>query len=307
MKKYLLSAIAVLSLGALSPVVAQTPSDAIMMKQRELCFALVYDHGSWDQYWEGAYLRSNQTVATLTRQMVMPMVAIGVLDKLNLLVGVPYVKTESSEPNGGKFQGAQGFQDLSVAVKYEMLNKQLGKGKLAVLGTGGYATPITNYLSDYRPYSIGNGTNEFSLRGITQYKLDKGLYARAAVAYLFRGQTKAERDYYYNNGSFYTAWMDVPDAWEVNGVIGIWMLENSLKLEVSYYGLKSTGGDDVRPYNAAQPTNNVQFDQLEFSGQWYIKQVKGVGVLAYYNQVVNGRNWGKFSSFGVGGTYQFKI
>ncbi|MBL7871117.1 MAG: transporter [Cyclobacteriaceae bacterium] len=307
MRKYLLSAIALLSLGAVAPLTAQTPSDAIMMKQKELCFALIYDHGSWNQYWEGTYLRSNQTVATLTRKMVMPMVAIGIMDQLNLFVGMPFVKTESSEPNGGRFQGVQGFQDLNIAVKYEMLKKQLGKGKLAVLATGGYATPITNYLSDYRPYSIGNGTNELSVRGISEYKLDKGPYARVAVAYLFRGQTKAERDYYYNNGSYYTPWMDVPDAWEINGVAGIWMLDNSLKVEVNYYGLKSTSGDDVRPYNAPQPTNKVQFDQVGFLGQYYVKKVKGLGVLAYYNQVVNGRNWGKFSSFGVGGTYQFKI
>jgi hypothetical protein len=304
MKKYLLLVIAGLSLRV---GVAQTPSDAIMMKQKELCFALVYDQGSWDQYWEGTYLRSNQTVATLNRKMVMPMVAIGVMDKLNLLVGVPFVKTESSEPNGGKFQGAQGFQDLNIALKYEILNKQIGKGKLAVLATGGYATPITNYLSDYRPYSIGNGTNEFSVRGIAQYRLDNGFYVKGAAAHLFRGQTKAERDYYYNNGSYYTAWMDVPDAWEFNVGLGVWLLDNSLKLETCYYGLKSTSGDDVRYYNAAQPTNKVQFDQVGFISQYYFKKLKGVGVLGYYNQVVNGRNWGKFSSFGVGGTYQFKI
>ncbi len=300
----LLSAGALFSVGALF---GQTPSDAIMMKQKELCFALVYDHGSWDQYWEGTYLRYNQTVATLTRKMVIPMVAIGIMDNLNLLVGLPYVKTESSEPNGGKFQGARGFQDLNIALKYEILNKQLGKGKLALLATGGFGTPITNYLSDYRPYSIGNGTNEFSLRGIAQYILDNGFYVKGTAGHLFRGQTKAERDYYYNNGSYYTAWMDVPDAWEFNAGIGVWLLDNKLKLETCYYGLKSTSGDDVRAYNAAQPTNKVQFDQVGAIGQYYLKKVKGLGVLAYYNQVVNGRNWGKFSSFGVGGTYQFKI
>ncbi len=286
---------------------AQTPSDAIMMKQREFCFALTYEQGSWDQYWEGTKLRHNETVATLTRKIAMPMFAFGIANKLNILVGVPYVETESSDPNGGRFQGAKGFQDFNVALKYEILNEQLGKGKVAVLATGGFATPVTNYLSDYRPYSIGNGTNEFSVRGIVQYTLDMGLYARVAAAHLFRGQTKAERDYYYNNGSYYTPWMDVPDAWEFNTVVGIWMLKNALKLEVSYYGLKSTTGDDIRSYNAAQPTNKVQFDQVGFSAQYYIKQIKGLGVIAYGSQVVNGRNWGKFTSFGFGGTYQFKI
>lgn len=286
---------------------AQTPLDAIMMEQRESCLALTYDHGSFDEYWEGTYLRENQTIATVTRTTIAPMIAIGLHDKLNLYVGVPYVKTESSEPNGGLMHGAKGFQDLSLALKYEILNKELGKGKLAVLAAGGYATPITNYLSDYRPYSLGNGTNEWSVRAIVQYKLEMGLYARVAGGHLFRGETKVERDYYYNNGSYYTPWMDVPNAWEYNAAIGMWLLDSSLKLEATYYAQNSTSGDDIRKYNAPQPTNKVNFDQLGFSAQYYIKPVKGLGVLAYYSQMLNGRNMGKFTNFGAGLTYQFKI
>lgn len=184
---------------------AQTLTDAVMMKQRESCFALIYEQASFDHYWEGTYLRTNGTIATVSRYTVLPMITIGIHDKVNLIIANPYIKTESSEPNGGKFAGAKGFQDLNLALKGEIINKQMWKGKLAALATIGYSTPITNYLSDYRPYSIGFGAIEFSLRGIVQYKLDMGIYARGALAYLWRGQTKAERDYYYNNGSYYTA------------------------------------------------------------------------------------------------------
>ncbi|HEX6224911.1 MAG TPA: transporter [Chryseolinea sp.] len=286
---------------------AQTPLDAIMMKQKESCFALTYDYGSFDEYWEGTVLRTNETIAEVTRITVTPMIAIGLHDKLNFYISVPYVKSESGEPNGGLLQGAEGFQDLNLSLKYEILNKELWKGKLAVLASGGYATPITNYLSDYRPYSLGNGTNEWSIRGIVQYKMEMGLYARIAGGHLFRGETEVERDYYYNNGSYYTTWMDVPNAWEYNAAIGMWLLDNKLKLEVNCYGLHSTSGDDIRKYNAAQPTNKVVFDQLGFSGQYFIKPVKGLGVLAYYSQMFNGRNMGKFTNFGAGLTYQFKI
>jgi hypothetical protein len=305
MKRILLFLFLVVSLsGALK---AQTPSDAMMMKQRESCFALTFESGSFDEYWEGTALRKNETIATVSRNVTMPMIAIGLMDKLNFYIAVPYVKTESSKGNGGFLQGAKGFQDLSLAVKYQILNKDMGKGKLALLAAGGYATPITNYLSDYRPYSIGNGANEWSLRGIVQYKLNMGFYARIAGGHLFRGVTKAERDYYYNNGSYFTPWMDVPSAWEQNAVVGMWMLKSSLKLEANYYGLTSTSGDDIRKYNAAQPTNKVEFGQVGFSAQYFVKQLKGFGVLAYYSQIVSGRNMGKFSSFGVGATYQFKI
>jgi len=286
---------------------AQTPLDATMMKQRESCLAVVYDHGSFDEYWEGETLRKNETIATVTRMSINPMIAIGVLDKLNFYVGVPYVKTESNDPNGGHFEGQHGFQDLSLAVKYEIIKKEMGKGKLSLLAAAGYSTPITNYLSDYRPYSIGFGANELSMRGIAQYRLEMGLYGRLAGGFLLRGETKAERDYYYNNGSYYTPWMDVPNAWEYNAVVGMWLLENTLKLEVNYYGLKSTSGDDIRKYNAAQPTNKVEFEQVGFAIQYFIKPLKGVSVLAHYTSMFDGRNMGKFTNFGGGLTYQFKI
>jgi hypothetical protein len=286
---------------------AQTAMDAIMMKQRESCFGLIYEQGSFDQYWEGESLRENATIATVSRNTILPMIAIGLHDKLNLIVGVPHVKTESSEPNGGKFAGAKGWQDLNISLKGELINKEIGKGKMTFLSTLGYSTPITNYLCDYRPYSIGSGANELNLRGILQYRLNMGLYARASGAFLWRGQTKAERDYYYANGSYYTAWMDVPNAWSYDVVAGIWLFENSLQLEARYIGLRSTSGDDIRKYNAAQPTNKVDEDAAAFKAQYWFKNVKGLGLLAYYTHVFNGRNVPKYSGLGGGVTYQFKI
>ena len=307
MKNFTKSVLLLVFLCIAEVMQAQTPLDAIMMEQRESCLALTYEYGSFNEYWEGETLRKNGTIEDVARTAIVPMIAIGLHDKVNFYIAVPYIKTESSEPNGGYLMGVKGFQDLSLALKVEILNMELGKGKLAVLASGGYATPITNYLSDYRPYSIGNGTNEWSARGIVQYKFDMGLYIRATGGHLFRGDTEVERDYYYNNGSYYTPWMDVPSAWEYNGAIGMWFLDSSLKLEASYYALNSTSGDDIRKYNAAQPTNKVNFNQVGFSAQYFIKPVKGLGVLAYYSQMLDGRNMGKFTTFGAGLTYQFKI
>lgn len=307
MKKFLFRALLASATHLAFSAGAQTPTDAIMMKQRESCFALIYDRGNFDQYWEGSNLRENGTIATVTRTTVLPMIAIGLHNRINLIVATPYVKTESSEPNGGKFAGAKGFQDLGLSLKGLIVNRQLGKGQLSALATLGYSTPMTNYLSDYMPYSIGFGANEFNVRGIVEFKLNSGLYARATLAHLWRGQTKAERDYYYNNGSYYTPWMDVPNAWNYGAVVGAWLLESSLRLELSYNALMSTSGDDIRSYNAPQPTNKVEFGQAGFSAQYYFKQVKGLGALAYYNQILSGRNAPQLGNLAFGITYQFKI
>ena len=139
MKKYLQLILCTLILLAGGLTHAQTPSDAIMMKQREICFALNYDHGTWDHYWEGTELRVNDNIGTLTRTTTMAMVAYGITNKFNALLTVPYVQTKSS---GGQLAGVEGFQDISLALKYEAFNKKLGKGKLLVLPVVAFATPI---------------------------------------------------------------------------------------------------------------------------------------------------------------------
>jgi len=295
----------ILVLSHFAPLWAQTPSDAILMKAEQACILLDYNHGSFNQYWEGALLRENQTIATVKRNTVMPMVAIGILDQLNFYIGVPYIKTESTEPNGGKFAGVSGFQDLSIALKNRFLNKETDKGIFSSLATVGFSTPATNYLPDYMPYSLGLGAPELSYRVIAQYKLKKGLYLRGAAAYLWRGYSKAEREYYYNNGSFYTPWMDVPNAITMEGVIGFWTMNNSLQLELNYFDSKSTSGDDIRFYNAAQPTNDIELNRVGMLAHYYFPKVKGLGVVASHNRVVNGKNTAKMNATSIGLTYFF--
>lgn len=284
---------------------SQTPTDALMMPSRNACVLLSYDMGEFDRYWEGDYLRGNETIAKVSRNTFLPMVAISIFEDLDLYLGLPYVKTKSSEPNGGRFEGAEGFQDLTAALKYRALEKELGNGKLTLLSTVGFSTPATNYLSDYMPYSLGFGAPELSLRGIAQYQLHNGFYLRGMAGHLWRGYTEAERDYYYNNGSYYSSTMDVPNAWNFEGVLGKWLFNYSLKAELNYAALKSTSGDDVRFYNAAQPTNKVEFERIGASLQYYIPSIKGLGIVAYHNRVVNGRNTAKMANTGLGLTYQF--
>lgn len=286
---------------------AQTPTDAVMMKQFESCFAVIYDQGTWDHYWEGDYLRTNGNVGTFSRKMILPMIAIGLHEKLNLIVSAPHIRTESKEGSGGYLQGASGMQDFGVSLKARVFEKSAGTAKVSLLTNVGYSTPMTDYLSDYVPYSLGFGASEWSLRGIGHFKMLNGLYATAGLAHLWRGQTRIERDYYYSNGSYYTDLMDVPDAWHFNAAAGIMLFDNSWKLEANYMSTKCTSGDDIRKYNAGQPTNKVEAGQVGFMTQYFFKNVKGLGLLAYYSKIISGRNMGQFSDLGLGVTYQFKF
>ncbi|MDN3634170.1 transporter [Neolewinella lacunae] len=294
-----------LAAGATSYLSAQTPSDAILMKGNQACVLLEYSFASFDHYWEGEVKRNNQTIETVHRRSAMPMVAIGLWDNLNIYAGVPYVKTWSTEPNGGNFAGASGLQDLTLAAKYRWLNKTLNKGELVGLATLGFSTPISNYLPDYQPYSIGIGAPELSYRAILEYQHSSKWFVRGAGAYLWRGYAEAEREYYYNDGSYYTPWMDVPSAFTLEAVAGKWFLADALRVQLSYIASRSLSGDDIRSYNAPQPTNRVNFGRVGLMAQYYFPQVKGLGVVAYHNRIVDGRNAPEMITTGLGLTYFF--
>ena len=286
---------------------AQTAMDAVMMKKKEICFAFMYEQGNWNEYWEGETLIKNDNIGDFTRNTFATMIVCGATDKLNVMLTVPYVSTKST---GGQLAGVKGFQDVNIGVKYEAFKKDFGKHRISLLGVVQFGTPMTNYLSDYMPYSLGLGTQEFATRAIAQYEFNKMLYARGSVAYVWRGQTEAERPYYYNNGSYYTTTMEVPSAVNYQAVLGGWLLKHNLRLEASYSILNCVAGDDIRRWNMPQPTNKMEMTQAGFFAQYYFKNIeplKGFSLMVAYGQVLEGRNMGKATSVSGGITYQFKI
>lgn len=282
---------------------SQTPTDGLMMPKGEICIAVIYEDANWDKYWEGTYLRTNGNVGTFNRKMLMPMIVGGITDRINVIVSLPYVKTSAT---GGQLTGVEGIQDFGISLKAQLVDNTLGAGKLTVFSNLSFSTPASNYLSDYMPFSLGFGANELGIRAIGQYELDKGPYVRGSLAYLHRGATEAERDYYYQDGSFYTSTMDVPDAIHAQLALGSWFLQKKLRVEATLTTFRCASGDDIRAYNSPQPTNKVDFDQVGGFAQYYFKKDGGLGVLAYYNHMFSGRNMGQFSGLGLGITYQFK-
>jgi hypothetical protein len=294
----------VASLGFVRLSIAQTPLDGLMMPKGEICLAIVYENTTWDRYWEGSTIRVNQNIGTFTKHMGMPMIVGGITDKVNVILSLPYVKTEAS---AGQLTGVQGIQDFGISVKALLLEKSLGKGKLTGFSNLSLSTPASNYLSDYMPFSLGFGANELGIRAIGKYELDKGPYFRASYSYLYRGVTEAERDFYFaDQDAYYTSKMDVPNAFLGQVTIGSWMFKKKLRVEASLTAIKSTSGDDIRVYSMPQPTNKVDFDRIEGFAQYYFKTNGGFGLIASYQQAISGRNMGQFSGYGLGITYQFK-
>jgi len=283
---------------------AQTPSDALMMDNNELCIAMIYQNDTWDEYWEGTLLRDNQNIGILTRNTIMPIMAYGISSKFNVIIALPYVTTEASR---GQMVGASGLQDFGIFAKFSPYELKKESGSISTFVTGGFSVPASSYLSDYMPFNLGLGTQEFSLRGVLKYEHKSGVYLRGSYAYLHRTTTEAERDYYYADGSYYTTTMDVPSASNAEVALGGWLFNKAIQLEAGYVTQTSFTGDDIRRQNAGQPTNKMDMASINGRLRYFPSILKGLSIMAGYSDVLSGRNVGKSTIISGGITYQFML
>lgn len=284
-------------------VQAQTPSDAIMMQKGQICLAAIYTHDTWNEYWEGTLKRENGNIGTFTRQTVMPMFALGITDRINVIAGLPWMRTQAS---AGQLRGVSGIQDAGLWVKATAFEWNAGSSRFNLYAAAGFTLPASNYLTDYQPFSLGIGCTDASLRAIALYQW-KGWYVRAQSGYHLRGNTQIERDYYYTTQDYYTDIVDMPNALDYGGGIGWWNKSNSLKAEIALDGLYTIGGFDIRRQDMPFPSNKMNFARLGGGVQYYPLSGKGFGATIYGGYVLAGRNMGQSLVLSGGITYQFSI
>ena len=110
------------------------------MPKKTLCTGFLYAHDSWDEYWEGTLKRANGNIGTVTTQSVAWMGTYGITDRLNAIAMLPYVWTGASQ---GVLQGQSGFQDLSVALKFKLLETPFtSAGSLRAILAATAGTPL---------------------------------------------------------------------------------------------------------------------------------------------------------------------
>jgi hypothetical protein len=287
-----------------APLQAQTPSDALMMDKGQICIAALYTNEKWDEYWEGTLKRSNGNIGTLTRETYMPMIALGIADKVNLIAALPYVKTE---PSGGQMKGVSGIQDFGIWLKATPYENVGTSATFSVLTAIGGSLPASDYLEDYVPFSLGLGCPELSLRAILNYQMNMGIYVRGTAAYLVRGNAKIERDYYYTTHGVYSDEVDMPNAMNYGGAIGAWLLGNTLQVEATYDGLTTFGGFDMRRQDVGFPSNKMNFTRFGAFAHYHLPFLPGLGIIGQWNQVLTGRNFGQSTGITAGITYQFGL
>jgi hypothetical protein len=276
-----------LLIAGILPAVAQTDIDGIMMTKNNFCVGPMYGYSSWKKYWEGTLKRENLNLGTVSTQMFGIMGNYGVSDKLNVLFNVPYVKTKAS---AGTLHGQKGFQDGSLWVKYMPLEKTIGKGDLSVYGIAGVSVPLSNYVADFLPLSLGLRSKTLSLRAMGDYQVGR-VFVTASGTYVFRSNIKIDRDAYYTTEMHYTNEVYMPDALSFNFRTGY--RHGNLIAEAIFDNWTTLGGFDITRNNMPFPSNRMNATRLGFNVKYEVSAIRGLSVVADGNHVIKGRNVGQ--------------
>ncbi len=270
---------------------AQTDQDAIMMNKNLFCTGLTYNTNSWNKYWEGTNLRDNLNIGTITTNEISIMGNYGVKDNLNILFNAPYVSTKAS---AGVLHAMSGIQDFSAWVKWMPIEKELKHGTFSLYLLGGASLPMTNYIVDFLPLSIGLKSSTVSGRLMLDYQLGK-FFVTGSETYTVRGNTKLERNSYYTTSLYLTNEVSMPDVNTISLRTGF--RSNWLIAEAIITDLKTLGGFDISKNNMPFPSNKMNATTIAANFKYEIQKVKGLSLVGGASHVITGRNVGQSTGY----------
>ena len=247
----------------------------------------MYSYSSWKNYWEGSLKRSNENLGTVSTQVISVMGNYGVSSKLNLLFNVPYVSTKAS---AGTLHGMKGVQDLNLFVKWMPLETEMLGGVFSLYGIGGISFPITDYVADFLPLSIGMRSKTASARLMADYQTGS-LFLTASATYVIRGNIKIDRTSYYTTQMHSTNEVEMPNGANYNIRTGFrnerWIAEGVLNI------WNTLGGFDITRNNMPFPSNKMNATTIGANIKYVLPVKREISLVAGGNTTVSGRNMGQ--------------
>lgn len=260
---------------------AQTDIDGLMMEKNAFCVGPMYSYSSWKNYWEGTLKRDNENLGKVSTQMYSVMGNYGITRKLNALFSVPYVKTKAS---AGTLRGQDGIQDLSLFLKWKPFETKIGTGKLSLFGIGGVSFPLTNYVADFLPLSIGLRSKTASARIMADYQRGN-LFVTGSATYVLRDNIKIDREAYYTTGLHITNEVDMPNASNYNFRIGF--RNHRVIAEAVYNKWTTLGGFDITRNNMPFPSNKMNATTVGVNFKYVIPTLPQLSIVAGGNTTVD--------------------
>jgi hypothetical protein len=273
-----------------------------MMEKNGFCVGAMYTNSSWKNYWEGTNKRINENLGTVSTQSFGLMGNYGVSQKLNLLFNIPYIKTNAS---AGQMNGMKGIQDLSLMIKYRPINKIIGYARLAVYGIAGGSFPVTNYVADFLPLSIGLKSKNAIARLMLDYYYNNKWFATASATYVYRSNIQIDRNSYFTDELILSNEVQMPNATTLNIRAGYrtqWLIA-----EAVFNNWTTHGGFDITRNNMPFPSNRMNATSLGINLKYVLKKVPQLSLTGGANNIIAGRNMGQSFTANGGVFYVFDL
>jgi hypothetical protein len=221
----------------------------------------------------------------------------GLKDNLNILFSLPYIVTKAS---AGTLDGQKGLQDFSLMVKWMPIEKKLGKGTFSLYGLGGFSTPVSNYVADFLPLSIGLRSTTATARLMVDYQV-KNLFVTASAAYALRGNITIDRTAYYTTEMHYTDKVWMPNTANFNIRAGYrssrWIAEGVADI------LQTNGGFDITRNNMPFPSNQMNATRVGANVKYTFPTIEELSLIGNTMFTLAGRNIGQATSVSAGVFY----
>ena len=288
--------VCMLLLTLINPAAAQTDIDGLMMEKKFFCVGPTAGYSSWKNYWEGTLKRDNLNMGRVSTTNFTLMGNYGITHRLNLLFGLPYVKTKAS---AGNMAGQKGFQDLSVLLKWVAYQKHIAHGDLKTFLIAGYTTPLSNYNEDFLPLSIGLHSKNVTMRLMADYQRNHW-FATASYTYIARSNVTLDRSTYYTTEMHYSNEVKMPDASQWNVRAGY--RSETIIAEAIFNKWTTLGGFDIPRNGMPFVSNRMNATSIGLNVK-YETPLDGLSVIANGSTTVAGRNVGQASGFNAGVFY----
>ncbi|WDF54973.1 hypothetical protein [Mucilaginibacter sp. KACC 22063] len=293
-QRLIITVLALMFFGAAN---AQTDEDAIMIPKKYFCGGVMYSNSSWKDYWEGTFKRDNQNIGTLSSNVYMAMVNYGITNNLNILASVPYVTTHAS---AGTLAGQKGFQDLTASLKWMPVETSLGKGVFSIYGIGTIGIPLSNYVADFQPLSIGLHAKTAAIRLMVDYQINN-FFATGSGQYVQRSNITIDRESYYTTSLIYSNQVHMPNAGMFNFRTGY--RSERIIAEAVLSNMTTYGGFDIRKNDMPFPSNKMNSTMAGVNFKYSFDS--GIELTGGGNYTIAGRNVGQSTVFHGGIYYLF--
>lgn len=280
-------------------LMGQTESDALFMEKNNICGGFVYGNTSWNHYWEGTFYRDNANIGSFKSNSVMAMANYGVARGLNVIASAAWI---DNRVTAGTLSGQKGIQDLNLFLKKELWARDIKGFNSSLVAVGGVSAPLSNYVADYLPISIGMRSKTASVRLLADVQKEHW-YGTASAMYTRRGNVTIDRNSYYTTELIYSDQVAMPDVFSYNIRLG-WRDGADKYFELIADRMNTLGGFDIRKNDMPFLSNNMDAFRAGINIKYPVPVLNGLSIMATGMQTLSGRNMGKARMIMAGVVYQ---